>query len=121
MASPVYLDHNATTPVAPEVLEAMLPWLRAGFGNPASDHPLGRAARAALEQARAQAPSEAVSVGSACHAGETAVSGVLAAMGLEPAQAQATVRLSLGAETRDTELDSAAAALIAAWRELTLG
>ena len=50
----VYLDHNATTPVAPEVLEAMLPYLRTAYGNPSSDHPMGRAARAAVEGAREQ-------------------------------------------------------------------
>ncbi len=50
----VYLDHNATTPVAPEVLEAMLPYLRTAYGNPSSDHPIGRAARRAVEEARAQ-------------------------------------------------------------------
>lgn len=33
----IYLDHNATTPVAPEVLEAMLPHLQQHFGNPSSD------------------------------------------------------------------------------------
>ncbi|HEV8613533.1 MAG TPA: aminotransferase class V-fold PLP-dependent enzyme, partial [Gemmatimonadales bacterium] len=52
---PVYLDHAATTPVRPEVLEAMLPYLGgsgASFGNPSSAHRFGRAARAGLEQAR---------------------------------------------------------------------
>ncbi len=50
---PVYLDHAATTPVRPEVLEAMLPYLTAQiFGNPSSAHRFGRAARAGLEQAR---------------------------------------------------------------------
>ncbi len=44
----VYLDHNATTPVAPEVLEAMLPFLRGELGNPSSDHALGRRARQAV-------------------------------------------------------------------------
>jgi cysteine desulfurase len=49
----VYLDHAATTPVRPEVLEAMLPYLTAqAFGNPSSAHRYGRAARAGLEQAR---------------------------------------------------------------------
>jgi cysteine desulfurase len=49
----VYLDHAATTPVRPEVLEAMLPYLTAqAFGNPSSAHRFGRAARAGLEQAR---------------------------------------------------------------------
>jgi cysteine desulfurase len=50
----VYLDHNATTPVAPEVLDAMLPYLRDQFGNPSSDHPAGRAAARAVVAARAQ-------------------------------------------------------------------
>lgn len=50
---PVYLDHAATTPVRPEVLEAMLPYFRStSFGNPSSAHRFGRAARAGLEQAR---------------------------------------------------------------------
>ncbi len=50
----VYLDHNATTPVAPAVLEAMLPYLRTASGNPSSDHPLGRSARRAVDEAREQ-------------------------------------------------------------------
>jgi cysteine desulfurase len=53
MKTPVYLDHAATTPVRPEVLEAMLPYLRGDvFGNPSSAHRFGRAARAGLEQAK---------------------------------------------------------------------
>ncbi|HEY7682899.1 MAG TPA: cysteine desulfurase family protein [Gemmatimonadales bacterium] len=49
----VYLDHAATTPVRPEVLEAMLPYLGAeAFGNPSSAHRFGRAARVGLERAR---------------------------------------------------------------------
>jgi cysteine desulfurase len=51
--APVYLDHAATTPVRPEVLEAMLPYLtNQAFGNPSSSHRYGRAARAGIEQAR---------------------------------------------------------------------
>ncbi len=49
---PVYLDHAATTPVREEVLEAMLPWFSARFGNPSSVHRLGREARVALDEAR---------------------------------------------------------------------
>ena len=53
MRQPVYLDYAATTPVRPEVLEAMLPYLTAqSFGNPSSAHRFGRAARAGIEQAR---------------------------------------------------------------------
>ncbi|QWT45631.1 cysteine desulfurase family protein [Azospira inquinata] len=54
MFAPVYFDHNATTPLAPEVLEAMLPYLRDQYGNPSSRHEYGRAARRAVEEARAQ-------------------------------------------------------------------
>ncbi len=52
MNAPVYLDFNATTPVAPEVLEAMLPYLREHFGNPSSSHSLGRRAAEAVVEAR---------------------------------------------------------------------
>jgi cysteine desulfurase len=51
-APSVYLDHAATTPVRPEVLDAMLPYLGQTFGNPSSSHRFGRAAHAGLEQAR---------------------------------------------------------------------
>jgi cysteine desulfurase len=55
MRPPVYLDHAATTPVRPEALEAMLPYLtEQSFGNPSSAHRFGRAARAGIEQARRQ-------------------------------------------------------------------
>ena len=49
---PIYLDHNASTPVLPEVLDAMLPWLRDHFGNPSSTHIYGRTMQAAVEEAR---------------------------------------------------------------------
>ncbi|MEH6791194.1 cysteine desulfurase family protein [Parasphingorhabdus sp.] len=52
--SPIYLDNQATTPMAPEVFDAMLPWLRDNFGNPHSPHVLGRKAAAAVEVAREQ-------------------------------------------------------------------
>lgn len=48
----IYLDHNATTPVAPEVLAAMLPYFAEGFGNASSIHSFGQTARAATEAAR---------------------------------------------------------------------
>jgi cysteine desulfurase len=51
---PLYLDYNGTTPVDPEVVDAMLPYLRSEFGNPSSSHHYGLAARAAVESARAQ-------------------------------------------------------------------
>jgi cysteine desulfurase len=49
----IYLDANATTPVLPEVLEAMLPFYREGFGNPSSAHHAGQRTRSAVERARA--------------------------------------------------------------------
>jgi len=54
MNDPVYLDHNATTPVHPEVVEAMLPWLREHFGNPSSTHVYGQRVKAVLDNAREQ-------------------------------------------------------------------
>jgi cysteine desulfurase len=53
----IYLDYNATTPIAKEVAEAMLPFLYGNFGNPSSTHSLGLTAKAAVEQARAQVAS----------------------------------------------------------------
>ena len=52
MFAPVYLDYNATTPLEPAVLEAMLPWLSEQFGNASSRHEYGRAARRAVDEAR---------------------------------------------------------------------
>lgn len=54
MFQPVYLDHNATTPLDPAVFAAMLPWLESQFGNPSSRHEYGRAARRAIDEARQQ-------------------------------------------------------------------
>jgi cysteine desulfurase len=48
----IYLDYNATTPLAAEAMEAMLPYLREHYGNPSSIHGAGRAARAAIDDAR---------------------------------------------------------------------
>jgi len=48
----IYLDYNATTPIAPAVQEAMLPFLAEHFGNPSSHHALGRACHEAVEDAR---------------------------------------------------------------------
>ena len=66
----------------------------------------------------AEARSVAASTGSACHATQHAVSGVLAAMGCTPERATGAVRLSLGRYTTAAEIDTAASVLIAAWRRL---
>ena len=82
MAS-IYLDHNATTPLREEVLEAMLPYLRQEFGNASSLHSFGRAARKAIETAREQVaaalgakPREIVFTGCGTEADNQAIKGV---------------------------------------------
>jgi cysteine desulfurase len=49
---PIYLDYNASTPVAPQALEEMLPYLTEKYGNPSSSHAFGASLRAGIEQAR---------------------------------------------------------------------
>ena len=80
---PVYLDYNATTPILPEVLGAMLPWLGEHFGNPSSDHLPGRRAREAVECARGQVaaflgcdPDEVIFTGSGTEANNLAIRGI---------------------------------------------
>jgi len=50
----IYLDHNATTPLAPEAVEAMMPFLKEEYGNPSSGYDLGRRAKDAVEHARSE-------------------------------------------------------------------
>ncbi|MHB8807376.1 MAG: selenide, water dikinase SelD [Anaerolineaceae bacterium] len=54
MQKPVYLDYNATTPIAPQVAEAMRPYIYENFGNPSSSHAYGSAAKKGVEKARRQ-------------------------------------------------------------------
>lgn len=54
MKTPVYLDYNATTPIAPEVVEEMLPYIQTHFGNPSSSYDFGRQNKQAIEKARLQ-------------------------------------------------------------------
>jgi len=82
----IYLDHSATTPVRPEVIEAMLPWLREGYGNPGSVHRLGRAAHQAVDDARDQVaalinaePRDVVFTSGGTEADNLALRGVFAA------------------------------------------
>ncbi|HLR13280.1 MAG TPA: aminotransferase class V-fold PLP-dependent enzyme, partial [Burkholderiaceae bacterium] len=84
MTRPVYLDNAATTPVAPAVLEAMLPWLGEHFGNPASvSHEYGWDAEEAVERARRQvadavgaSPQEIVWTSGATESDNLAIKGV---------------------------------------------
>jgi cysteine desulfurase len=82
--NPIYLDYNATTPVDPAVVEAMLPYLRAHFGNPSSSHAYGREAHDAVERARQQVadligarPDEIIFTGGGSEASNLAIKGVV--------------------------------------------
>jgi cysteine desulfurase len=86
----IYLDHNATTPIAAEVGEAMWPYLTTDFGNPSSDHAFGRAARAAVDNAREQVaaligahPEEIVFTSGGTESNNLAIRGTAAAMAAE--------------------------------------
>lgn len=81
---PTYLDHNATTPLHPEVLEAMMPYMSGIYGNPSSVHRFGRLTRDALEQARMQVasligaqPKEVIFTSGGTEANNLAIQGVL--------------------------------------------
>ena len=83
----IYLDYNATTPVRPEVLEAMLPFYQSQFGNPSSVHWAGRAVSGAIETAREQvakminaSPAEIVFVSCGSEGDNMAIKGTLDAI-----------------------------------------
>src|ERR671939_1966645 len=79
----VYLDHSATTPVDPRVVEAMLPYLPEKFGNPSSVHFYGQEARAAVDRARREVaaligarPNEVVFLSGGTEANNLAIRGI---------------------------------------------
>ena len=83
-----YLDHAATTPLRPEALEAMLPFLTGDFGNPSGSHVVARRAKQAIEEARDQVaaclgcrPGEVVFTAGGTEADNLAVHGVYEAVG----------------------------------------
>ncbi len=83
----IYLDYNATTPVAPEVAAAIRHWLEADFGNPSSSHAYGQRAHAAVEKARSEVAAligasadEIVFTGNATEANNLALFGVAHAL-----------------------------------------
>ena len=87
MTKPVYLDYNATTPIDPQVADAIVPFLREHFGNPSSAHIYGRRAREAVEQARDEVArligataEEIVFTGCATEANNLAIQGVARAL-----------------------------------------
>jgi cysteine desulfurase len=82
-----YFDHNATTPLDPRALDAMLPYLGALYGNPSSLHRLGRVSRSAVDAARERvaallgaAPGEIVFVSGGTEANNLAIKGLAALM-----------------------------------------
>ncbi|MCB0333222.1 MAG: selenide, water dikinase SelD [Bdellovibrionales bacterium] len=84
MTTPIYLDYNATTPLAPRVREAMLPYLEGGFGNPSSHHWYGFQAKKAVERARTQvakligaSPDEVLFTSGGSESNNLAIKGVL--------------------------------------------
>jgi len=86
-SDPIYLDYNATSPVAPEVTEAMIPALRDLWGNPSSPHVYGRRAREAVEKARQQVATllgcesdEVIFTGGGTEADNAAIIGVAEAV-----------------------------------------
>lgn len=88
MSDLLYLDHNATTPIDPEVRDAMLPWLGNEFGNPSSVYSLGRRASGSLTKARQQVaalvgadPSEIIFNSCGTEATNTAI---LSALAIDP-------------------------------------
>src|SRR5690349_20508346 len=83
-----YLDNNATTKPAPQVVEAMLPYLTEWYGNPSSVHRFGQRSRQAIDEARSQvalaigcAESELLLTGGGTEAVNTAIRGILASRG----------------------------------------
>lgn len=86
----IYLDYNSTTPLLPEVLDAMLPYLRDIYGNPSSGHWFGQRAKNAVEWAREQVavlincdPEEVIFTSGGSEGNNQAVKGVVAASGKE--------------------------------------
>ncbi|TQF74212.1 cysteine desulfurase [Rhodococcus spelaei] len=84
---PVYLDYQATTPVDPRVVDAMLPYLTTEFGNPSSGHCYGRAARAGVDRARREVaeligadPAEIVFTASGTESNHLALTGTAQAV-----------------------------------------
>ena len=98
--SPIYLDYNATTPVDPDVLEAMHVLFPDASG------------RRILEAC----PGVLASTGSACHADSEEPSAILTALGIPRDKALGAIRLSLGRSTTQEDIELAASELASAWR-----
>jgi len=116
---PVYLDHNATTPLDPRVLDAMLPYLTAHHGNPSSVHRFGRATRAALDRAREQVaalvnahPSQVIFTSGGTEANNLAIKGTTAV--------DVTGGVAIGATEHPSVTEPSASLKEAGWRVMVL-
>src|SRR5208283_2914876 len=99
MIAVIYLDHNATTPILPEVLEAMMPHLTTEWGNPSSAYKFGSKLKSVIETAREQvaeligAPSrDVIFTSCATESNNTAIAAALRATGGTPVARQAAHR-----------------------------
>ena len=139
----IYLDHNATTPLRPEVFETMLPFLTERWGNPSSSYAFGSSLKSVIEAARGhvaaflsasaseivftRGESEALLLlldqagicASACLADSDEPSHVLRAMKPESAASRQMVRFSLGKETSMAKIAAAVAAVSATFSRLS--
>jgi cysteine desulfurase len=112
---PVYLDHNATTPLDAAVLDTMMPFLREQFGNPSSPHRFGRRTRAAIDAAREQVAalvkvhaSQVIFTSGGTESNNLAIKGVAAAD--EPGI------LAIGATEHPSVIEPARALAVHGWR-----
>ena len=99
MSFVIYLDHNATTPILPEVLEAMMPYLTTEWGNPSSSYKFGSKLKSVIEVAREQvaeligAPSrDVIFTSCATESNNTAIAAALRAAGILPVKGQSQTR-----------------------------
>lgn len=109
----IYLDHNATTPVEREVLDAMLPYFSANFGNAASIHTPGQRARAAVETAREQVaaligarPQEIVFTSGGTESDNHAIFGIAAASSAKNIAAASGAKSKAAASASQSEIRS---------------
>ncbi|HYA38541.1 MAG TPA: cysteine desulfurase family protein [Candidatus Methylomirabilis sp.] len=116
---PVYLDHNAATPLDPRVLDSMLPYLMTHHGNPSSVHRFGRATRAALDRAREQVaalvnarPSQVIFTSGGTEANNFAIKGTTAV--------DVTGCVAIGATEHPSVTEPAVSLKEAGWRVMVL-
>ena len=119
MKLPVFLDHNATTPVAPEVADAIEPFLHDEFGNPSSSHVYGRQARDAVCRARAQVAALVTIMHANNEVGTLQeIAEIARRAHARGALVHTDAAQSVGNSTTEEEVRHAAQALIKGWKAL---